>query len=104
MLDFSGNDEKVKLLALYYAEEFNNRMILEIISQPRGVLNKEEAITLSQFFWEVLDATARDREDGKIVLGEANLQYWVERMMNIIGGYLKNNGYQEEWEKVCDEA
>ncbi len=104
MLDFTGNDGKAKLVAIHYAEEFNNEIVLEILTQPRGVKNREEAITLSLFFWQVLDATARDHENGKVVLDEANLQYWVERLMNIIGGYLKKSGYEAEWDKVCDDA
>ncbi|MDH5179812.1 MAG: hypothetical protein OEZ39_04460 [Gammaproteobacteria bacterium] len=104
MLDFSGGDGKAKLVAVHYAEEFNNKIVLDILVQPRNVQNRDEAIILAQFFWDVLDATARDRENGKIVLEEANLQYWVERLMNIIGGYLKKTGYEAEWDRACDEA
>lgn len=73
MLDVSGNDEKAKLVAIHYAEQFNNPIILEILTQPRNVEISDEAILLAKFFWGVLDATAFDRENGKIVLGEANL-------------------------------
>lgn len=104
MLDFSGNDEKAKLVAIYYAEQFGNTLVLEILNEPRGVRDKEEAIMLSKFFWELLDSTAYDKEQGKIILDETNLQYWVERLMNIIGGHLKKNGYEAEWDKVCDDA
>jgi hypothetical protein len=104
MLDFSGNDAKAKLVAVYYAEEFKNDVVLAMLTNSAEVKNKEEAILLAEFFWQLVDATARDREEGKVVLGEANLQYWVERLLNIIGGYLKRNGYEVEWEKVCDEA
>jgi hypothetical protein len=104
MLDFKGSDGKAKLLAIHYAEEFNNEVVLEILTQPRGVQNREEAITLSHFFWQVLDATVRDHENGKVVLDETNLQYWAGRLMNIIGGYLKKSGYESEWDNVCDEV
>lgn len=59
---------------------------------------------LAYFFWQVVDAAARDREAGVLVVGERNVQPWVERLLNIVGGYLKNNGYEAEWEQVCDEA
>jgi hypothetical protein len=87
--EFTGNDVKARFVAIHYAEEFNNEVVLEILTQPRGVQNREEAMTLSHFFWQVYDATARDYENGKVVLNEANLQHWVERLMNIIGDYLK---------------
>ena len=104
MLDFSGNDEKAKYVATHYAKQFNNATVLEILNQPRGVQDKNEAIVLSKFFWEMLDASALDKENGNIVLEETDLQFWMERLMNIIGGYLKQNGYEVEWEKVSDEA
>jgi len=104
MLDFTGNDEKAKLVAEHYANQFHNDIVLEILNEPRGVRNKEEAIILSKFFWEMLDASAFDKDQGKVVLDETDLQHWIERLMNIIGGYLKKNGYKEEWDKVCDEA
>ena len=104
MLDFSGDDDKARRVAIHYAEEFDNSVVLEILKQPRGVKNKDEAILLSRFFWNVLDASARDREQGKVVLEETNLQHWVERLMNIIGGYLKGAGYESEWDAVCDEV
>jgi len=104
MLDFSGNDEKARLVAIHYAEQFNNAIILDILNQPRGVTSKEEATLLAQFFWDLLDATALDRENGEIVLAEANLQHWAERLMNIIGGYFKKSGYEAEWVKVCENA
>ncbi|VAW67464.1 hypothetical protein MNBD_GAMMA10-21, partial [hydrothermal vent metagenome] len=58
----------------------------------------------SRFFWEMLDASAYDQENANIIAGEVNLQYWIERLMNIMGGYLKQSGYEAEWDKACDEA
>ena len=104
MLDFSGNDEKAKLVALHYATQFNNTVVLDLLNQQRGVKNKEEAICLAQFFWDMLDASALDKENGKIVLDESDLQHWMGRLLNIIGGYLKKNGYADVWDKVSDEA
>ena len=58
---------------------------------------------MAYFFWLVVDAAARDREAGVSVLGEKNYQPWIERLLNIIGGHLKKNGFEEVWEQVCDE-
>lgn len=104
MLDFSGNDEKAKLVAIHYANKFDNKVVLEILEMPRGVKNKEEAVILSSFFWDMLDAAALDKENNKVVLDESDLQHWLERSMNIISGYLKKSGYEEEWESVSDSA
>lgn len=104
MLDFSGSDQKAQQVALHYAQEFNDSFLIDLINQKNTVKNKEDAIALAHFFWQVVDAAARDREYGLLVAGERNTQPWVERLLNIIGGYLKRSGYEAEWERVCDEV
>lgn len=51
----------------------------------------------------MLETAADDRDQGVEVLGEKDLQYWMERSMNIISGYLELIGYEQEWEQVSDE-
>jgi len=104
MLDFSGGDEKAKLVALHYAKELDNNFVLELINKDQEVKNSEQAIDLAQFYWLMLDLSAQDEEKNTVILGEKSLQFWMERLMNIIGGYLQKNGYSCEWEKVCDDA
>ena len=104
MLDFSGNDQKAQQVAFHYAQEFNEPFLIDLINQKVTVKNSDEARRLAYFFWRIVDAAARDREAGVLVAGERNVQPWVERLLNIIGGYLKKNGYEAEWEQVCDEA
>lgn len=104
MLDFSGNDQKAKQVCLHYAEKLKANDLLDVLECKVGIRSKQEAIALSQFFWDILEASAEDRDNGVEVLGETDLQFWMERIMNIISGYLINIGYEEEWEKVCDDA
>lgn len=52
----------------------------------------------------MLDQSALDKENGVIVLNESNMQYWMERLLNIISGYLSNNGYQQIWDMVSEEV
>ncbi|GLS26024.1 hypothetical protein [Marinibactrum halimedae] len=103
-MDFSGNDQKAQLIALHYANQFNEVEVIEIIKNNRSVDSKKTAIKLAKFYWDMLDASIDDYEKKKEVLGEIGLQYWMERLLNIISGYLSNSGYEEEWEKVSDEA
>ena len=51
----------------------------------------------------MLEATAGELDQEVEVLGEKDLQYWMERSMNIISGYLEQIGYEQEWERVGDE-
>ena len=39
-----------------------------------------------------------------VVLDEPDLQCWMERLLNIIGGYLDKGGYGAIFDKVTDDA
>lgn len=103
MLDFSGKDQKAQQVCLHYAKQLRADNLLDIIECSAPVASKEEAMALSRFFWQMLEAAAGDRDKGVEVLGESDLQYWMERSMNIISGYLESIGYDEAWDQVSDE-
>lgn len=104
MLDFSGDDEKAKLVIIYYSERLNNQLVYNLVQNNDEIKNSEEARVLSIFYWKMLDSSVEDKELGTIVLGETDLQYWMERLLNIISGYIESIGYESEWDKVCDDA
>lgn len=104
MLDFSGGDEKAKLVVLHYAKELNNKSIFQLVEESQNVTSKEQALDLARFYWLMLDQSAKDEENNKVVLGEKSLQFWMARLLNIIGGYLEKAGYGREWDSVCDDA
>lgn len=103
MLDFTGKDQKAQQVCLHYAKQFGAESLIKIIECKDSVGSKEEAIELSRFFWKMLEDAAGDRDRGIEVLGESDLQHWMERSMNIISGYLDNIGYEQEWDQVSDE-
>lgn len=103
MMDFSGNDAKAKEIALHYAQQLGDTQVLEMLQQDLHVRDAVEAKHLARFYWAMLDQSALDAEQGVLVCGEAHSQYWMERLLNIIGGYLQKSGYGEQWQSVCDE-
>lgn len=104
MLNFSGRDQKAQDVCLYYVDKLGAETLKDILQSNAPVTSKDEALQLSKFFWKMLDASIADRDNGVEVLGETDLQFWMERSMNIISGYLSKIGYEEEWEKATDEA
>lgn len=103
MLDFSGKDQKAQQVCMHYAEKLHANSLIPIIECKASVTSREEAATLSRFFWMMLEASAEDRDKGIEVLGETDLQHWMGRSMNVISGYLSNIGYDEVWDQVSDE-
>lgn len=104
MLDFRGKDQKVQDVCLHYAKQLGATNLVAVFECREPVSSKEQAVALSQFFWDMLEASADDRDNGVEVLGETDLQHWMERGMNIISGYLAKIGYEEQWDKISDEA
>jgi hypothetical protein len=104
MLDFSGGDEKAELVLLHYAKQFNDEFIIQLVERKADIQNRNEAICLAKFYWKILDSSAQDHENRVVVMGESDLQFWMERLLNIIGGYLSKIGYSHDWNVVCDEA
>lgn len=104
MLNFSGRDEKAKDVCLYYAHKIGSDNLTDILAAKAAVTNKEQALELARFFWRMVDASIEDRDNGIAVLGESDLQFWMERNMNIISGYICSIGYEEQWEQATDEA
>ena len=102
MLDFSGSDEKAKVVMLHYAKQLKNSYIENLVTKEEDVSNIDEAKKLSIFYWQMLDSSALDKVEGNIVLGESDLQYWMERLLNIISGYLSTRGYESVWDEVSD--
>jgi ABC-type molybdate transport system ATPase subunit len=103
MLDFSGKDQKAQQVFMHYAKKLNADSLIPIIKCNASVTSRDEAEKLSRFFWLMLEASADDRDKGKEVLGEADLQHWMGRSMNVISGYLSSIGYGEVWDQVSDE-
>lgn len=103
MLDFSGKDQKAQQVCMHYAEKLHADSLIPIIECKASVTSREEAATLSRFFWMMLEAAAEDRDKGIEALRETDLQHWMERSMNVISGYLSNIGYDEVWDQVSDE-
>ncbi len=103
MLDFSGKDQKAQQVCMHYAKQLRADNLIPIIECRASVISQDEAKALSRFFWMMLEASAEDRDKGVEVLGEGDQQYWMERSMNIISGYLNSIGYDEVWDRVGDE-
>ena len=104
MLNFSGKDQTAQQVCLHYTRQFNAERLIPFLECKAAVGAKDEALALAHFFWQMLEAAAGDRDNGIEVLGEKDLQHWMERSMNIISGYLDRIGYQDEWDRASDEV
>jgi hypothetical protein len=99
MIPYKFPEEKEILL--HYARFLGNVEAEEIIVKDR-VDNSAEATHLAKFFWAMVDQSVKDIESGKDVLGQKDLEAWNDYIFQSVRSYLRNNGYDREWEAVAD--
>ena len=97
MITFTEINQPAKLLGLHYAKQLKNEFAEEVIKGDKDVSSKEEAIEFTNFFWQMTDQAVIDQENENQVAGIHDLEFWMEKLMNITIGYLSSCGYKDQW-------
>lgn len=86
----------------YYADRMGNDLIGDILN--RGfVVNSNEAEQLARFFWHMVDLCVEDTRQNVPLPRPESAEFWNEKTMRSISGYLERAGYEAIWEQVVDE-
>lgn len=86
----------------YYADRMGNDLIGDILN--RGfVVNSNEAEQLARFFWHMVDLCVEDTRQNVPLPWPESTEFWNEKTMRSISGYLERAGYEAIWEQVVDE-
>ena len=101
MIDYSYDEEK--LMALFFADLLHDGLTRKII-EAGVVANSSEATHLSQFYWRMIAAAYIFEKNGNTLPFGGSSEYWSEKLIYSFGGYLKNAGYENEWNTVGDNA
>ena len=101
MIIYSYDEEK--LTALYFADLLHDGLARKII-EAGMVANSSEATHLGNFYWRMVDASATFKRDKKTLPFEGSSEYWTEKLLYSLGGYLKKAGYETEWDTESDNA
>ena len=88
--------------AKYYANKLKDTKALEII-ESGVVKNKEEAQYLSNYFWRMVDSSIEDEKQKIHLPWVESAEFWTEKLMYSISGYLERSGYEDVWENVADK-
>ena len=96
MIEYKFPEEKEFIL--HYAKILNKPKIIAIINT--GYVNSsKDAFLLAKFFWEMVDEIVKDKESHKVIAGQTDLEAWNEYVFESIRAYLRNNGYEKEWDE-----
>ena len=104
MMIFSEHNQPAKEIALHYAKRLDRSTAQQIIIGALEISSKEEAEALTRFFWEMVDEAVEDEEKDNVIEGHSDLQSWLEKAMHIFTGYIKKQGFEEQWRTTSREC
>jgi hypothetical protein len=99
MIKFKFPEEKAFLTL--YAEKMGDQKVITFIQFGR-VESEQEAEHLSLFFWRMVDRSNEDQEQNAPRLFNESNEFWNEKIMYSISGYLQRAGFEHIWERVSD--
>ncbi len=96
MINF--RDQEQKTVFIYFAKALNDNLALAVAEQEKEVSTKEEAAQLARFYWRMVDEAVIADRNKQEVAGVLGMQAIMEDLINIVGGYLERNGFEEQWD------
>ncbi|GAA6168241.1 hypothetical protein [Sessilibacter corallicola] len=80
-------------------EEIRAKEILDsgMLSSP------DDAEYLARYFWKMVDFSISEEKAGVELPWPESREFWNEKLMNSISGYIEAEGFEESWDKVVGE-
>ena len=103
MITVHEDDQAAIVIAQHYANQLNNDLAAKFFSMQIAVASKSDAEQLTRFYWEMVDQAVDDQDNEISIEDVSDLQFWMEKLMNIVMGYLKRVGMYEVWSDVSDQ-
>ncbi|OZG70810.1 hypothetical protein BTA51_23495 [Hahella sp. CCB-MM4] len=92
----------VRNLVEHYAQEMSDDSVLSILD--KGLHTEDEAKHLSYFIWKMIDEMAKDRRQGKVVLGGTDNTSMLPDVSYEMDVLMSDCGFSDIWEKISDDA
>ncbi|HEY6528241.1 MAG TPA: hypothetical protein VIZ65_06070 [Cellvibrionaceae bacterium] len=99
MIIFKFPEEKTYIT--HFAEKIGDSKLIQIL-EAGEVRSEQDAEYLSVFFWRMVDESIADEQQGIRPLFIESNEFWNEKIMYSISGYLRRAGFGHIWEKVSD--
>lgn len=86
---------------LHYGRSLGRSQLLSVLEL--GVVSADDAVLLSEFVWDMIDAMATDCEQENVVMGRSDNLDIIPDIDYEVSLYLDKEGFSEVWQRVCDE-
>ena len=84
----------------HYAKLLKQEQLISLI-ENNMINTAEEAIALAEFYWQIVDKCI---EEEKLAEKAKTNEYWNEKLLISISGFIERNGFEEQWDDVLDSA
>ncbi len=96
MIEYKYPEEKEILL--HYTKVLNDEKA-ETLIQNGYVSDANEAQTLSNFYWAMVDQAISDKGKGLAPIESEGVEVWMEFIFHSISGCIISNGYERQWDQ-----
>lgn len=103
MLEFNENSHNAKLLAIHYANKVGDEFLISFMSGQVSLSSESDAIEIIEGFWKMTDLAIHDNENGTKVYEITDIEFWMHKLFNKVGGYMTKNGYKNAWEEAINK-
>lgn len=103
MLDYNENTLNAKILAVFYAEKVGDDQLISFVKGEKGIDNAQEAETIIRGFWRMTDLAILDHHNDVTIDGISDIEFWMHKLFNKVGGYLIKQGYKRQWDESLAE-
>lgn len=103
MLNYYEATNPEKILAIHYSNRVGDPDLIRFMSGQSGIPSKEMAFRISDGFWQMTDLAADDDKQNKQVEGIDDIEFWMYKLFNKVYGYMKENGFQDEWDRAAGQ-
>ena len=103
MFEFNENTLKAKILAEHYAQIVGNEFLIAFMQGKKSITNTQEAQTIIDGFWQMTDLAIADHQSDLTIDGITDIEFWMHKLFNKVGGHLIKQGYKTQWEDSLDE-
>ncbi|MES2676076.1 MAG: hypothetical protein V4660_17690 [Pseudomonadota bacterium] len=100
MITFKRYPHVYELIS-HYAKSLKDNQIINILE--KGVSTEDEAVKFANFIWSMADQMAIDCENNVQVFGRTDNSDMMPDVDYEISLYLSNQGFDDVWDKSCDE-
>lgn len=99
MITFKFPEEKI------YLELFQSILQSTVIDEllaGKPVETSEQATELAEFFWSMVDKSIEFEKQDVLDQFPEGTEFWNEKLMYSLSGYLERAGFEAEWAAVVE--